>query len=283
MLPKAGNGEGKGKGGSNGGGKGPKPPKPELKPEPTFFIPKIKPNDEGQIVKKVSQKNPFKISFETDAPLDYFKRNNNMGNCEISIDGKSVIDKFQTNMGHGNFMISFTLDYTTRLGKREIRIKIYSTDLSFCTEEVIILEVVKEKPRNNDKDKQGDSKLGLPKYKEINHEDGIYDDVNSNTAAFFEEDIVLINMKNDSLVNKLNNLNDDTQIKYAKTYFIYAMIFSCIAAKGTYARMNNGENDTNDLVISEEDYIKRETEAIARTLFINENLYLALRKGTAEI
>jgi len=73
-------------------------------------------------------------------------------------------------------------------------------------------------------------------------------------------------MKNDFLINKISSLNDETQIKYAKTYFIYTMIFAWIAAKGYYSRLRNESDNPDKMEVSEDEYIKRETEAIARTL-----------------
>lgn len=285
LLPRVGikNGEGTKTGGKTGGGGGGPKITPILKPEPDFFTPILKANERGIYIKKATQKKPFKIIFNTDAPENYFTRTKNKGVCEIFINGEKVVDHYQTNMNPGKFMISFTLDNTAKLGNKDLVVKIRSTNGTFETVSVFEINILKDEPKKNTKNNSGTNKLGLPPYNEISHENGVYDGVTSKTAAFFEGEIVLINTKNDFLVNKLSSLNDETQIKYAKMYFIYTMIFGCIAAKGSYNRLRNESANPDEMEVSEDEYIKRETEAIARTLFINENLYIALRNGSSDI
>lgn len=285
LIPRVGSGDGQGQGGND-----PKPPKPRvppeppiLKPEPTFFTLISKVNEHGIYLRRAIQKKPFRIIFNTDAPENYFTRKGNKGICEIYINGEKVVNHYQTNMNPGKFMISFTMDNTIKLGTKEIIVKISSTNGTFETVAVFEINILKPEQKNPPNNNSGNNKLGLPAYVEIDHESSSYDGVNSKTAAFFEEDKVLINIKNDYLVNKISSLNEETDIKYAKTYFIYTMIFACIAAKGSYNKLLSECSNSDEMAISEDEYIKRETEAIVRTLFINENLYLALKKGTSNM
>lgn len=72
--------------GRTGGGGGTNIP-PQLKDEPTFFEPRSK-NSVGGLKKKVQQNASFKISFTTDAPINYFERLVNPAILAIHLDGK---------------------------------------------------------------------------------------------------------------------------------------------------------------------------------------------------
>jgi len=52
-------------------------------------------------------------------------------------------------MNPGKFIISFTVDNTIRLGKKELVVKICSTDGTFETVTIFEIDILKEEPKKN--------------------------------------------------------------------------------------------------------------------------------------
>ena len=58
------------------------------------------------------------------------------------------------------------------------------------------------------------------------------------------------------------------------------MLFSAISSKASYLEgVFNSETETADQSLSLEDTVIQDTKAVARTLFVNENLAFSMRKG----
>ncbi|MER1988054.1 MAG: hypothetical protein ABS948_19480, partial [Solibacillus sp.] len=138
------------------------------------------------------------------------------------------------------------------------------------------IEVVKQEEKRT----KSSNKLGLPDFIEIGLNDG-WDDVTSETAALLDGERIVINKENKYLLSHLLTLTEESDINYAKAFYTYSMLFGAISSKATYmdthSSMNEAENTEPSLSL--EDTVIQDTKAIARTLFVNENLVLSMRKG----
>ena len=175
-----------GKGGSTGGtdGGGGTSNPPELKDEPTFFTPRVK-EVIGVFTKKVKQHSNFKLSFTTDAPINYFERTVNPGMLTVTVDGERLTMHFVRDMKPGVFSLSFTNDLTKRLGNRNVTVHIHCPQTAFNSEFKFTVEVVKQE----DKKHKSSNKLGLPDFIEIGLDDG-WDDVTEETAALLDGNVL---------------------------------------------------------------------------------------------
>lgn len=270
-------GKGNSAGGTNGGrrGGGGTVNVPDLKEEPTFFIPRVK-DVEGIFTKTVKQQANFKLSFTTDAPINYFEREINPGLLTVTVDEEHLPAHFVRDMKPGVFSLSFTNDFTKRLGKRNITVQINCVQTGFNSSFTFSIEIVKEEVKKQ----KSSNKLGLPEFIEIGLDAG-WDGVNDETAALLDGERIVINKENKHLLAHIRNLSEETDVNYAKGLYRYSMLFSAISSKSSYLEAHSSANETesNDKFLSLEDSVIQDTKAVARTLFVNENLALSIRKG----
>lgn len=251
------------------------PDEPTLNDEPTFFIPRAK-ETEGIFNKNAYQSSNFKLSFTTDAPVNYFERSSNPGNLTITLDGKPLLKNYIYDMKPGKFSLSFTKDITKRLGKRDLTIHIHCQQTGFASEFTFKLEVLKQKEPKQ----QSNNRLGLPKFKEIDLSIG-WDGVTEDTAALLDGETVVINKENKYIMAHINTLSEESDINYARAFYTYSMLFSAISSKASYLESQSSNRDTEitDQSLTLDETVIQDTKAVARTLFVNENLSLSMRKG----
>ncbi|WP_438297889.1 hypothetical protein [Sporosarcina sp. FA15] len=257
--------------------RGPKTKTPKvpiiLKEEPTHFTLKMKKN-EGLYQKKVTQNTNFTINFTTDAPENYFDRTENPVDLKISFEGKEIDSNFVKSMKPGVFSITFTKDFSRKL--KECQVKVFiscdTTGFDFNNEFTLIITKKEDGPH------PGNNKMGLPDYREISLSTG-YDGVTEETAAMLDGELVLINVDNKYLKAHLQGLKDsESDGMFAKALYVYSMLFSTISAKASFNSKDtiidadNAEDDVYEVII-------RDTMAVARTLFVTENLIVNLKKG----
>ena len=271
-------GKGGSTGGSNGGrgdGGGGTSIVPDLKEEPTFFLPSVK-NVEGVFTKTVKQLANFKLSFNTDAPINYFERTVNPGLLSVTVDNERLSTHYVRDMKPGVFSLSFTNDFTKRLGNRNITVQIHCAKTGFLSDYKFTIEVLKDKAKN----RKSSNKLGLPEHIEIGLDAG-WDGVTEETAALLDGECIVINKDNKYLLSHIRNLSEESDINYAKGLYRYSILFSAISSKASYleAYPYDNETESKNQSLSLEDTVIQDTKAVARTLFVNENLALTMRKG----
>lgn len=248
-------------------------PVPELKEEPTFFKPIVK-SVSNIYVKKVFQNSNFKIAFKTDAPEDYFERLQNPGKVLVKFKSVVLASHFVYDMEPGIFSLSFTNDLTKHLGKFTLSIQIHCPYTNFSESFNFTLEIVKPENKKTKKTKQ---KLGLPEFIEIGLNDG-WDDITEETAALLDGERIVINKDNKYLLSHLLNLTEENEINYSKAFYTYSILFGAVSSKATYLNSHSSFTpESNGSVLSLEDTVIQDTKAIARTLFVNENLLLSIR------
>jgi len=251
------------------------PEKPVLFEEPTYFKPRSREID-AIYHKKVEQNTNFKLSFTTDAPVNYFERGVNPGLLNITLDGNPLKTDFVYDMNPGVFTLTFTKELVKRLGKRNLIVHIYCPQTAFDSEFKFTIEVLKSK----EKKQKAKDKLGLPKFREIDLSTG-WDGVTEETAALIDDETVVINKENKYLMAHINTLSEESNINYAKAFYTYSILFSAISSKASYLEVHSSKNDpeTTDHSLSLEETVIQDTKAVARTLFINDNLALSMRKS----
>ncbi|MEH7526291.1 hypothetical protein V7149_23945 [Bacillus sp. JJ1503] len=260
---------------------GPKVPKPKpvppspivLKEEPTYFNLNMK-KVEDKYRKKVIQNTNFTISFTTDAPENYFERTVNPVDLKILFDGKEIESNFVKSMKPGIFSITFTKAFSQKLKESNVKVLISCPNTNFSSDHEFTL-IIKKK---EDGPKPGDNQMGLPDYQEINLSSG-YDGVTEETAAMLDGDIVLINVDNKYFKAHLQTLsNNESDRMYAKALYIYSMLFSTISAKALF-NYNGTDKEVDSKEVDVYEAIIQDTMAVARTLFVTENLIINLKKG----
>lgn len=179
-------------------------------------------------------------------------------------------------MKPGVFSLSFTNHLTKRLGERNLKIQIHCPQTGFNSIFNFSLEIVKQKNHK----KKSSNNLGLPEFIEIGLDTG-YDDVTEETAALLDGEVIAINTENKYLLSHLLTLSEESDINYAKAFYTYSIVFGAISSKATYLDIHSTIKDAENIEpsISLEDTVVQDTKAVARTLFVNENLVLSMRKG----
>lgn len=258
----------------------PKEPKEViLKDDPTFFTPILSMED-GGFEKNVFQNKPFRISFRTDAPLDFFERNDKKGKLLVKSNGKVIQESYGFSMTQGKFSVDFNKSLTSKKGVIELLIKITCDEIKFDNEYTI--KVIVEKPKVEDKGTggKGEGSVGLPPFELITLAHGI-DGVTEETAVLLDlsesGEKYYINVDNKYLKEKLEDTTSDAEAEYYKQVFIFSSLLNAIATKNFEEARKKDGKENGDIDIAEQ--VSYATSAMARTLFLMEQLSFNMKQS----